>query len=132
MTDQTIPTVLIVDDDIDMRLLVRLVLESAHNGIDVVAEAVDGYDAATVYATLDPPAVPDVVILDNRMPGPAGIEVAAEMLRAEPEQHIILFSAFFTPELEAKARDLGIDACVSKSDIDQLPRLVLELARTGG
>ena len=128
MTKNGVPTVLIVDDEIDMRLLVRVVLESAKHGIEVVGEAVDGHDAVTVFGTLNPPAIPDVVVLDNRMPGPSGIEVARQMLEAEPEQHIILFSAFFTPELEAEARELGIAACVSKSDFETLPDLVVELA----
>ena len=128
MTKNGVPTVLIVDDEIDMRLLVRVVLESAKHGIEVVGEAVDGLDAFTVFETLSPPAIPDVVVLDNRMPGPSGVEVARQMLDAEPEQHIILFSAFFTPELEAEARELGIAACVSKSDFERLPDLVVALA----
>ncbi len=123
------PTVLIVDDEIDMRLLVRVVLTSAKNGIEVVAEAVDGDHAVEVFGNLDVPVVPDVVILDNRMPGRLGIEVAAEMRAASPEQHIILFSAYLTPELEAEAKALGIDACVSKTDVETLPDLVVELAR---
>ena len=128
MTKNGVPTVLIVDDEIDMRLLVRVVLESAKHGIEVVGEAADGFDAVSVFGSLDPPTIPDVVILDNRMPGPTGIEVARDMLAAEPEQRIILFSAFFTPELEAEARALGIAACVSKVDFEDLPDLVLELA----
>ena len=127
MTRHGVPTVLIVDDDIDMRILVRVVLESARRGIEVVGEAVDGNDAFTAYGELSPPEIPDVVILDNRMPGPSGLEVATDMLKAEPAQHIILFSAFVTPEIEARARELGIDACVSKTDFETLPDLVLEL-----
>jgi CheY-like chemotaxis protein len=75
------PTVLIVDDEIDMRTIVRLVLQSASQGITVVAEAVDGVDALTVFENLKHPEVPDVVILDNRMPGRMGIEVAEEIRR---------------------------------------------------
>ena len=131
MTRDGVPTVLIVDDDLDMRLLVRMILQAASRGIEIVGEAADGLDAMSVYWTLDPPEIPDVVILDNRMPGPQGIEVAAEMLRAEPRQHIVLFTAFINPELEERARNLGIDACISKSDADLLPDLVLRLA-TGG
>lgn len=125
-------TVLIVDDEMDMRLLVRVVLESAKHGVDVVGEAIDGADALTVFDTLDPPGIPDVVILDNRMPGRTGIEIAEEMLAKEPRQHIILFSGYVTPQLEARARELGVDACVTKTDYEQLPQLVLDLARGNG
>ena len=122
------PTVLIVDDEIDMRLLVRVMLESSSANVEIVGEAGDGADALAVYATLDPPEVPDVVILDNRMPGRDGIDVAAEILAREPRQHIVLFSAFVTPELELQARKIGVRACVSKQDFDRLPQLVGDLA----
>ncbi len=120
---------LIVDDEVDIRVLVRAILESSGLGVQVVGEAVDGDDALAVFNTLDPPDVPDVVILDNRMPGKEGLEVAAEMLDQEPRQHIVLFSAFVTPEIEERARALGVRACVGKSDFARLPELVVELSR---
>ena len=121
------PTVLIVDDDIDIRLLVRTILESSGLGVEVVGEAVDGLHALEVYGTLDHPEVPDVVILDNRMPGRDGMDVAAEILGQEPSQRIVLFSAFVTPELEARAIELGVAACVGKGDFAVLPQLVSQL-----
>lgn len=127
MTRDGHATVLIVDDEVDMRLLVRLVLEAARNGIEVVGEAADGLDAVSAFDALDPPEVPDVVILDNRMPGRSGIEVAREMLRREPAQRVILFSGFLDSQLEAEASELGVAACVSKSDVERLPALVLEM-----
>ncbi len=128
MTRQGNPTVLIVDDEIDMRILVRTVLEAAKRGVEVVGEAADGLDALDVFYKLDPPQIPDVVILDNRMPGRSGIEVAADILQREPRQHVVLFSAFLTPDLEDEARALGIAACLDKTAFDRLPQLVLELA----
>jgi len=121
------PTVLIVDDDIDIRLLVRTILESSGLGVEVVGEAVDGLHALEVYGTLDHPEVPDVIILDNRMPGRDGMDVAAEILNEEPGQRIVLFSAFVTPELEARATELGVAACVGKNDFALLPQLVSQL-----
>lgn len=129
MPVDTKPTVLIVDDEVDIRMLVRAILESSDLGVEVVGEAVDGNDALEVFATLDPPDVPDVVILDNRMPGKEGLEVAAEMLAREPRQHIVLFSAYVTPEIEERAAALGVRACVGKSDFALLPQLVLQLSR---
>lgn len=122
-------TVLIVDDDVDIRLLVRAILESAELDVEVVGEADDGVHALEVYGTLDHPEVPDVIILDNRMPGRDGMDVATEILAQEPEQHIVLFSAYVTPELEARARELGVRACVGKGDFSLLPGLVAQLSR---
>jgi YesN/AraC family two-component response regulator len=129
MPVDTKPTVLIVDDDMDIRLLVRTILESSELGVEVVGEAVDGNDALAVFNTLDPPAVPDVVILDNRMPGKEGLDVAAEMLKQEPRQHIVLFSAHLTPEIKERASALGVRACVGKGDFALLPQLVVQLSR---
>ena len=129
MPVETKPTVLIVDDEVDIRTLVRAILEASDLGVEVVGEAVDGNDALEVFATLDPPEVPDVVILDNRMPGKEGLEVAAEMLAREPRQHIVLFSAYVTPEIEERAAALGVRACVGKSDFALLPQLVVQLSR---
>jgi YesN/AraC family two-component response regulator len=129
MPVDTKPTVLIVDDEVDIRLLVRAILESSDLGVEVVGEAVDGNDAMAVFGTLDPPDIPDVVILDNRMPGKDGLDVAAEMLAQEPRQHIVLFSAFVTPEIEERANALGVRACVGKSDFALLPQLVVQLSR---
>ena len=129
MPVDTKPTVLIVDDEVDIRLLVRAILESSELGVEVVGEAVDGHDALDVFSTLDPPDVPDVVILDTRMTGTEGLEVAAEMLEQEPRQHIVLFSAFVTPEIEERARALGVRACLGKNDFARLPELVIQLSR---
>ena len=122
------PTVLIVDDEMDLRTIVRLVLESAKRGIQVIAEAVDGDHALNVFEAMDRPEFPDVVILDNRMPGRNGIEVADEILKIQADQHIILYSAFLTPELEESARAVGIELCVSKADYSRLPDLVVQVA----
>jgi len=129
MTHHGPTTVLIVDDDLDIRVLVRAILESAELDVEVVGEAQDGIHAIEVYGSLDHPQVPDVVILDNRMPGRDGMDVAAEILSQEPEQHIVLFSAYVTPELEARALELGVRACVGKGDFSLLPQLVVELSR---
>ena len=123
-------TVLVADDEIDIRVLVRLVLESAGHGLQVVAEAVDGEDALALFDTLMPPPVPTIVILDNRMPRLTGLEVARHIRERLATQHIILFSAHLTPEIEAEARALGIDACVTKSDVRRLPTLIADLVGT--
>ena len=122
------PTVLIVDDEVDMSILVRTILQTAGQRVEVLGEAGDGLEAMAVFATLDPPEVPDVVILDNRMPGMNGFEVAAAMLKQEPRQQIVLFSAFVTEAVEQEAEALGVRACVSKHDWARLPQLVIELS----
>ena len=121
-------TVLVVDDAPDMRFLARSVLESS--GLHVVAEAADGPEAMTAFRELDPPPVPTVILLDNQMPGPTGLEVAQEMLAHAPDQLIVLFSAYLSPEVVGEAERIGVAACVSKVDVTRLAAIIRDLVAT--
>ncbi|HEX4868233.1 MAG TPA: response regulator transcription factor [Acidimicrobiales bacterium] len=120
-------TMLIVDDELDMRMLVRLVIEMANDGLKIVGEAADGPEAIQIWRDLDGPPVPDVVILDNRMPGLSGMEVAQRILEERPGQIIVLYSAFLDADVRAQAAEVGIRTCVSKHELDRLPDLIREL-----
>ena len=120
-------TMLIVDDEMDMRMLVRVVIEIANDGLSIVGEAADGAEALRVWRELDGPPVPDVVILDNRMPELTGLEVAEQILRERPGQLIVLYSAFLDEEVRTTAKRLGIARCVSKEELDRLPTVIREL-----
>jgi DNA-binding NarL/FixJ family response regulator len=120
-------TMLIVDDEMDMRMLVRVVIEMANHGLSIVGEASDGDEALRVWRDLDGPPIPDVVILDNRMPGLTGIDVAQQILAERPGQIIVLYSAFLDEEVRAQADEIGIARCVSKEELDRLPGVIHEL-----
>lgn len=127
VTDTVETTILVVDDDADMRFLARSVLEGS--GIEVAAEAADGAEALAKLEELNPPPVPTVVLLDNQMPGLTGLEVAEQILRERPDQLIVLFSAYLDAEIIAEANRLGIASCVSKNDAMDLPEILNHLIR---
>jgi len=114
-------TVLLVDDEPDIRQLARIFLEM--DGLQV-NEAADGAQALERYAELNPPPQPSVVVLDNRMPGLTGVQVAEKMLSIYPDQVIVLFSAFLDQETQDAARALGVTACVSKTEVKRLPAII--------
>ena len=116
------PSVFVVDDEPDMRLLARAFLQ--RDGFNVVEEAEDGTQALERFHELNPPPIPSVVLLDNRMPGLTGLQVAAQMLAEQPGQVVVLFSAHLDPEVEAEARAIGIAACVSKMEASRLPAII--------
>ena len=67
--------VLIADDQALVRTGFRLIL-SGEPGIEVVGEARDGAEAATLAAEL----APDVVLMDVRMPEVDGIEATRRIV----------------------------------------------------
>jgi two-component system chemotaxis response regulator CheY len=114
-------TVLLVDDEPDIREIARLYLEM--DGL-LVNEAADGPRALERFVEFNPPPMPSIVVLDNRMPGLTGIQVAEKMLSIYPEQVIVLFSAFLDRETQDAASAVGVTACVSKTDIRRLPEII--------
>jgi DNA-binding NarL/FixJ family response regulator len=109
--------VLIVDDEDDIRALLRVVLTDGSGRFEVIGEAADGDQALERWRELGP----DVVLLDQRMPGRSGLEVAAEILSEDPLQRIALFSAYLTETMRERASSLGIAACVAKEDVFAVP-----------
>lgn len=116
--------VLIVDDEEDMRALLRSTIEIANEGLRVAGEAVDGEDAVTQWREKRP----EIVVLDQRMPGATGLEVAERILAEHPEQAIILFSAYLDPDILDRAKQLGVRACMSKREISRVPEALWKYA----
>jgi CheY-like chemotaxis protein len=119
-------TVLVVDDQDDIRILVRALLE--RNGMRVVDEADDGIQALISVSQLDPPPIPSVIVLDHSLPGLTGLEVAERVLAQLPDQRIVLFSAFLDREVIGRAELIGVSACVAKTDILDLPHVITQLS----
>jgi two-component system response regulator YesN len=115
---------LIVDDDVDMRFLVRMTIEVANHGLSVAGEASSGDEA---LRSIDSDR-PGVVVLDYRMPGLSGLETAAAILENDPDQPIVLFSAYLDADTVESARKLGIRTCLAKTEVDRLPETLWQLA----
>ena len=115
------PTILVVDDEPAIRLLLRLTLEEA--GYRVI-EAADG--AAALQATRQ--QRPDLVLLDVALPGLSGIEVCRR-LRAEPATAAtpVLLISGIDRRIEAEAAAAGALACIVKPF--ELSGLVEQAAR---
>ena len=112
----TMGKTLIVDDDEDMRVLLRLTIDQENRGLRVVGEAASGEEAITIRPDLDI----DVIVLDHRMPGLTGVETARALLEREPGLPIVLYSAFVDDDVAAEARRIGVRRCVKKGDIPSL------------
>lgn len=109
---------LVVDDDADIRFLVRLTLEQS---TIEVGEAADGEEALDRWRE----SRPDVVVLDSRMPGRCGLDIAEVILGEDPDQAIVLFSAWIDRATEHRAWSLGVRECVPKDQVRYLAGRVL-------
>jgi two-component system chemotaxis response regulator CheY len=118
------PRTLIVDDEDDMRFLIRAIIEAANQGLAVAGEAGNGEEAIERWRECRP----EIIVLDQRMPGMTGLEVAEQILSEHPSQPIILFSAYLDDSMRAAAEQLGVKACLAKSDYAQLPSILWRYA----
>ncbi len=114
---------LIVDDEADLRYLLRLAIERRNEGLFVAGEAEAGPVALAQIDEVDP----KVVVLDQMMPGMDGLETATHMLARRPEQLIVLYSAFIDDELVARAQRTGITACMRKGKVSELADFLHDL-----
>ena len=92
--------ILVVDDDPHIRELVRVFLE--REGFDVL-EAADGVEALALIKE----HLPDVVMLDLRMPGMDGLNVVAEASAAKLSSRMIILTTFENEEDVQRAMKAG-------------------------
>jgi len=114
---------LIVDDDEDMRLLLRIMINAADRGLPVVGQAARGEEALVLRRDLDL----DVIVLDQQMPGLTGIETAERLLAQDPDIRIVLYSAFLDSDVREQAERVGVRQCITKGDVSTLIGALREL-----
>jgi response regulator NasT len=116
--------VVIAEDEALIRLDLKEMLEE--DGYQVVGEAGDGESA--VRLTLE--HVPDLVILDVKMPILDGIS-AAERIAAERVAPVVILTAFSQRELVERAREAGAMAYLVKpfTKADLVPAIEMAVSR---
>lgn len=112
-------SVLIIEDDPDMRALERMVLERGGYDVSAASNGVEGLRSLQGER-------PCVIVLDLMMPIMDGLTFLATREREaiEADVPVICVSAG-GPEILAEARQLGAVACMKKpTDMNELCRLV--------
>jgi two-component system chemotaxis response regulator CheY len=113
--------VLVVDDSIYVRSLVRRVLERA--GHDVVGEAGDGVQALERFAELQP----ELTIMDIVLPKQDGLSVLSTLRKIVPSARVLIYSAYAHDEKRNEALLAGATGYLTKtSDCDVLASSVAE------
>lgn len=102
--------VLIVDDNPELRLLVRMALAPTHYELCEAANAVEGLVLINQYR-------PGIVLLDVMMPGKIDGLALCQKLKQDPvlrNTHVIMLSAKGQQQDKEKAKALGADDYVVK------------------
>ncbi len=99
--------ILVVDDDQDFRWTVSNVLKASGYG---VLEAEDGRAALKVLKK----DIPNLILLDYRMPGETGLQIAPKIQKEVPEVPIIMITAYADVESAVKAMKMGAYDYISK------------------
>ncbi|MDO3646531.1 response regulator [Nocardia mangyaensis] len=81
--------VLLVDDQRLIRAGLRMLIEDTDDLV-VVGEAADGVEAVRRYAEL----VPDLVVMDLRMPGLDGVAATRQILTSAPRAKVLVLTTF--------------------------------------
>jgi DNA-binding response OmpR family regulator len=115
-----VKTILVVDDDDDIRSLLRATIE---RGTHRVIEAVDGEEALGLIAR----ALPDLVLLDVHMPGLDGTDVCRRLKAgaAPGAVKVLLLTAATQAADRQRGLEAGADGYITKpfsprSLLDQL------------
>ena len=124
--------VLIVEDSSTMRAMLRYVL-SIEEGIEVVGEAADPYEARGAIKRLSP----DVITLDIEMPKMNGLDFLEKLMAARPTPVVMVASATKSgAEQTMRALELGALDFIAKpsstnavSALVDLPRKVISASK---
>ena len=116
--------ILIAEDETIIRMDLRALLEGA--GFEICAEALDGEEAVELARA----ELPDLAVLDVKMPRLDGIEAARRILDERPIP-IVMVTAYAERELVSRAVEAGVFGYLVKPfrETDLLPAIETARAR---
>jgi two-component system response regulator DevR len=106
--------VMVVDDHPLVRQGVRSLL-SNYDDLEIVAEADNGTAALRSVADL----MPNVILLDIRMPGESGIDLVKRLQQTAPDSKVLMLTSFDDREYVTGALRAGAHGYVLKSISDE-------------
>jgi CheY-like chemotaxis protein len=101
--------ILYIDDDENFAFLVKTICERRGHQVTTFLDS-----AAALKAVEATPAAWDLVITDQRMPGPDGLEVARTLRDRVPDLACVMVSSVITEELTRAAQAAGVRRLLHK------------------
>lgn len=111
------PIVLMVEDNADMRSLIRGILADT-------TEAIHEFDNGASAVEAYPRIQPDVVLMDIELGGMDGIAAVRALRRLDADAHIIMVTAHGDAPYRRAAAEAGAEDFVLKEDLLDLPALL--------
>ncbi len=118
-------TILIIDDDDQLRISFERLLKE------------EGYEVRTAASgeaglRMTSEAIPDLVLLDLRLPGMSGLETFRQIHRLEQKLPVIIMTAFGTTETAIEATKMGaFDYVIKPFDIPQMLATIRQALEAG-
>lgn len=103
-------TLLIVDDNSEMRQLVRRIMSKV---CDEIFECEDGDEVLAAFATHHP----DWILMDIEMKRTDGLTATAQLMRSYPEAKVIVVSKYTDQETRQAASNAGACSFLGKDDL---------------
>jgi CheY-like chemotaxis protein len=119
------PRILVVDDENNIRLMIRLALQSAGFEVETASDGVEALEKWGDGARFD------LVLLDHRMPFMEGADVLRAMKERDPAAKIILITAFGTIDLALEAMRAGATDFLRKPFTTEVLRDAVRAALAG-
>jgi len=110
----TIKTLLIVDDSVTARLLIKAMFEELHPDWAYL-QANNAKEALSILQNSNV----DYFSIDYNMPGQSGLELIEEIRKQHKEHRAILLTANIQPQIVKKAESLNV-LCLHKPLSDEL------------
>lgn len=113
--------VLLVDDEPDIRLVLRTALR-LRSGVEIVGEATSSFSAVELAAE----QAPDLVVLDLGLPDSSGSESYVQVQAAAPDSRFVIYTS--SDAERAWFRTHGVDFVGKNGDLTELMDAVAKSA----
>ena len=115
--------ILIVEDDRNVRQLIRDLMQSL---CDEISECADGLEAVRFCRS----SPPDLILMDISMPRMDGLEATQRIHALHPEISVLIVTQFDDPEYRSSAMAAGANGYFLKDDLIALEEYLQMLHRT--
>ena len=112
--------ILIVDDNAAIRRFMRRAISGANREIH---ECADGMEAVELY----PKVLPDLTLMDIRMPGMDGLAATKAILGNSPEAKIVVVTDYDIQEIKSAALAAGALGYVLKDNLADVEAVIVRL-----